>query len=469
MPYYADIAAVRIQSWLARTPKLKGRRGASILLREATDAKAVEHAGILPAGVHINTAAGNVDGVVNLQADTPDAAAAGADAVLARLRERLPALELQAVVSDEWPDYFLAYPQMKLALAAGDGIEWQPAVPEVPMAQPCTYCGQDPVALTRTLSPDADQRDQGVCRDCAARLDAAGRTADARRVPDVIQRVSEWLEASIPGDVELTFPQDFGALAAMGQQTHLATVFIDGNRVGALFEALANSTTTTASGQSAAPTKESLAHGIDAATQEALVTGLLAVTGHSEQGEAQLTVPALPHLVGGDDLLITVGAAEGWTFTRAFLDRFEQVLAQWVASNKLTVNGPTPTAAAGMVIHHKNHPFAVTVASADEALSAAKQGTKGDEGAIAWVDVSATGPAVAGPVRSTWLTANDAALAALARVPASQRAVLTRTPVPELPDQVRRMGLASSAGPLLRQGAGVLQDSLAVVRWWRHD
>ena len=206
MPYYADIAAVRIQSWLARTPKLKGRRGASILLREATDAHAVEHAGILPAGVHINTAAGNVDGVVNLQADTPDAAAAGADAVLARLRERLPALELQAVVSDEWPDYFLAYPQMKLALAAGDGIEWQPAVPEVPMAQPCTYCGQDPVALTRTLSPDADQRDQGVCRDCAARLDAAGRTADARRVPDVIQRVSEWLEASIPGDVELTFP-----------------------------------------------------------------------------------------------------------------------------------------------------------------------------------------------------------------------------------------------------------------------
>lgn len=65
--HYLDVAAVRIQDWLGRTPDLKFRRGASVLLSEATAPDAWK--GRLPAGAAWNDEAGNVDGVVSLVVD----------------------------------------------------------------------------------------------------------------------------------------------------------------------------------------------------------------------------------------------------------------------------------------------------------------------------------------------------------------------------------------------------------------
>ncbi len=42
MTIFLDVAVVQIQSWLARTPHLRGRRGASRMIREATMAEAVD-------------------------------------------------------------------------------------------------------------------------------------------------------------------------------------------------------------------------------------------------------------------------------------------------------------------------------------------------------------------------------------------------------------------------------------------
>ena len=179
MTYYADIAAVRIQSWLARTPKLRGRRGASSLLRDATDADVI--AALLPAGVDINTSAGNIDGVVNLQSQDRSALIPACASVLSRLRQQIPAVELQATVSSDASDYFTAYREMHVALARGEAIQWQPVVPDVPLAEPCTYCGIDPGVTQRSLSVEPADKDRLVCADCAARLDAAGRQADRRR------------------------------------------------------------------------------------------------------------------------------------------------------------------------------------------------------------------------------------------------------------------------------------------------
>ena len=77
MPVYIDIGAVRIQEWLARTPALALRRGASAALSEITSRGSVE--GLLPDGVRWNGEAGDVDGVVNLmlgQLGVPTAEAA---------------------------------------------------------------------------------------------------------------------------------------------------------------------------------------------------------------------------------------------------------------------------------------------------------------------------------------------------------------------------------------------------------
>ena len=61
---YLDVSAVRIQDWLTRTPDLKFRRGASVLLTEATARDVWEKQ--MPPGMRWNDEAGELDGVVAL-------------------------------------------------------------------------------------------------------------------------------------------------------------------------------------------------------------------------------------------------------------------------------------------------------------------------------------------------------------------------------------------------------------------
>ena len=454
MTYYADIAAVRIQSWLARTPKLKGRRGASSLLRDVTDADAI--AALLPAGVDINHSAGNVDGVVNLQSQDRSALVPACEAVLSRLRQQIPAVELQGIVSSNADDYFSAYREMHVALARGEAIQWPPVVPDIPLAEPCTYCSIDPGVTRRSLSVEPADKDRLVCADCAARLDAAGRQADQRQAPDVTRRVGLWLGEALDDGADLGFPDDFAELAALGGDTHIATIYIDGNRIGALFDAIANS-----SGRS----KKDLAEGIDAATRIALIGALRSVLPPDDSQSNTVHVPAIAHLVGGDDVLLSLPAPQGWQFTRSFIDAFAASLAEWAHTNGMTPSGSPPSASAGLVIHHKNHPFALVVDEAARALGQAKAAMRGREGAIAWVDVSATGSQIHGPRSSTWLAENWEALQELARVKPAQRYRLATTDDAALRDQVYRMDLAAAKN-LLRQGTGDLRDSLSIVRWW---
>src|SRR6185437_9975847 len=74
--HYVDISAVRIQQWLSRTPDLRFRRGASVLLSRATSEESWESR--LPAGTKWNDEAGSVDGVVSLKYDPTSTDAAPA-------------------------------------------------------------------------------------------------------------------------------------------------------------------------------------------------------------------------------------------------------------------------------------------------------------------------------------------------------------------------------------------------------
>jgi hypothetical protein len=102
--HYLDVSAVRIQEWLARTPDLKYRRGASVLLTEATAREAWEASP--PAGTAWNDEAGDVGGVVSLvisgdvaEADVRVRAAAAASQVARSMRERMPHCHVQATPS----------------------------------------------------------------------------------------------------------------------------------------------------------------------------------------------------------------------------------------------------------------------------------------------------------------------------------------------------------------------------------
>jgi len=318
--------------------------------------------------------------------------------------------------------------------------------------------------LHRDVSPEPTGREVLVCRDCAARLDAAGRQADADRAPNVSRRVSEWLSAAYP-EYTFTFPDDFGQLADLGDETHLATIYIDGNRIGALFEAVAR-----AGGKS----KRELARGIDGATRDGLVAGLTAILPTAEGPPAEggtpqkVTVPAIAHLVGGDDVLLSVPAAAGWGFAEAFLEAFTESLAAWSRKSGLPLSGPAPSASAGLVVHHHKHPFALIVDSAAETLSYAKSQMSGQEGAVAWVDVSSTGSQLHGPRAAAWLAENRSTLRALSKVKPAQRSRLGHTSDEDLRSQVNRMKV-EPAQVLLREGGPLaLEDALSIVRWWNH-
>src|ERR1700691_5850967 len=97
MPEYLDAGVVRIQSYIARTPELSLRRGASWMITKATGDAAVE-AWISDSGLHQvarNPEAGHADGVVTLI--VPDGTASGhATGLLLQLRRSIPGAELHA-------------------------------------------------------------------------------------------------------------------------------------------------------------------------------------------------------------------------------------------------------------------------------------------------------------------------------------------------------------------------------------
>jgi hypothetical protein len=175
--YYLDVSAVRIQDWLTRTPDLKFRRGASVLLTEATARDVVE--GELPPGVRWNDEAGELDGVVALVAEDPvvdddveNSLKAAAEAVTRLMRGRMPYGQVQAV-SGRGDSYAAAYEEMEQARRDGSYlVDSAPVPPEVILAKPCDQC----------RSAAAVRPGQGKSRLCASTVMAASRRPEGRKV-----------------------------------------------------------------------------------------------------------------------------------------------------------------------------------------------------------------------------------------------------------------------------------------------
>ena len=175
--HYLDVSAIRIQEWLARTPDLKFRRGASVLLTEATARGAWTE---LPSGMCWNDKAGDVDGVVSLvlaettAGENPeDQIRAAACAVARRLRQTMPYCPVQAVAG-MGVSYAGAYQQMADARRNGHLlVNSPPAPPELIVAKPCDQCR----SAAATHPNVAGQETKALCDDCHARFSAAGGTA----------------------------------------------------------------------------------------------------------------------------------------------------------------------------------------------------------------------------------------------------------------------------------------------------
>lgn len=427
--HYLDVSAVRIQEWLARTPDLKFRRGASIMLSDATSRQAWTDAR-LPGGLRWNTEAGDLDGVVSLTVDDavagPDVAevlASAAREVAAALRRSMPYCPVQAVTG-AGDSYAYAYREIERARRDGDVlVDAPPAPAEVILAKPCDQCRAAP-AGHRDVQIIAAEKPEDLCGECLARVEAAGGTKGdrPRRSPRPEQRMKAALAAA--GMTVAGFPDDFRQLAEGGRRdgggddaaTQLCLIYADGNRVGAfLTEAAAYAR------EHGTPAKADIVPALDSATLAALADAVKARFGWSGRP------PVLAHLAGGDDLMVSVPAGDGWPFLRILLSAFGTRITS-AADWPDPVRRRLPSLSAGLVFHHLAAPFADVVRLAKEHLDAAKKATAGKGPSAAFLDLTADGghaPAGRQPLTLAELDGRAPLLDQIAaRIPRSHRETL---------------------------------------------
>jgi hypothetical protein len=478
---FVDVGAKRIQAYLARTPSLKGRRGGSALLDRDELLAATEPAYANVA--EINPEGKETDGVLSFRLHGGiEAAQDLVSRLVARLRAYAPAAEWEVHVSTG-ASYRDALEARQRAERCGQ-MRWQTelsdlgALPvaaplgEVPVLRLCSECGLDqaerPAGSDTGSEPSVDLDGQPVhhCPDCARRFAVAGHRESAPAENGILQAVAR-RRPRLAGASHVTTFEQLAKLGAEGKgRNHLCTVFVDGNRFGPLFSALKESGTDL----------RTLSRSLATAMREALIEAAVEVTADDAD-----QLPVITHLLGGDDLLVSVVADQGWRLTTTLLREYERRVAREV--EKLGA-GTAPTASAGIVVAHCTFPLATSVDLAEKALRAAKNHFTADRSAVQWVDVTVDGPIVdpyRRPLSLADLDARSDALHTLADLPAAGRKRLAelyaRDPRDD-PDaavyrrdlirtQAARLGVLDAVIPFLAPDTPVgLPDALRILRWW---
>ncbi|MCP2331668.1 Cas10/Cmr2 second palm domain-containing protein [Actinoalloteichus caeruleus] len=470
MRTYLDIAAVRIQRYLARTPTLRGRRTASAAL---VDMRSVAAEALAGTGAWLNAEAGEIDGVVSLELDSPDDVDRVSAVVLRALRRRLPGAEFQVVWATDL-DYVTAYAeQMRPTILSGRSRVDLPTVAELPLAALCRLCGIDPAVTTATL----DDAERNVCADCVERESwrslSASRTGE-RRLASRLNR------EPVNGGFE--------ALAGMGRrETRIAVIHADGNRIGAFFRQLANiPAERLRAPENAHLTRDKLALELSKATFEALAEATMSVRGIPGR-----SLPLILHVLGGDDVLVSVPADHAWQFARALLAGFNERMSRLVRGLDLEVEISAPTMSAAMVFARHDESFTTIVALAESALARGKRAGAGRSSWLCFHDLTTEGRHDEGSVVPLHeLKQRQDELTELARAPRSFRENLALALADGGPEAAlahsRRVGVTAGTPFLPRRGsdpareaehtpAGMDGDSptrlgldtaLRIARWW---
>ncbi len=464
MTVFLDVAVVHIQSWLTRAPHLRGRRGASRMIREATMSKAVDTLLTdFTSVVRRNAAYGDIDGVIAVELLRDEAVDDVERYVVRYLRERLPAAPLR---STHWEgrDSLDAH-------AADEPVvtrDWPAPVSEWPVSKPCDWCRSWPASRTVWVGAGDDSEQQQLCEDCRRRHQHAGYTTSkiAKLQPGVEHDLLKHWGDRNSG---LRLPETFEELALLGKEndnTHLATIHADGNAVGRLNKQLGDLQ------QKDTATTFDLPAAIEHATWSALLAAIKTMSADVDE-----TMPIIAHLVGGDDVLVSVPAHEAWWFTRTLQTTFQKILADELSDAGLA-GLPVPTVSAAVVFHHRSSPLSAAVDLAGELLSHAKEQHRGKRASLAWQDITHDGPhplhhqvpdqrqaPTLDMLFDAW-----AGLDSLAELGASARANLavlaSDNDLERLKSHAERLGLWGLVQRFL-EGPIFLKDALGMVRWWR--
>ncbi|MEW1657947.1 hypothetical protein [Streptomyces sp. NPDC093707] len=484
---YVDFGALRIQQYLSRTPGLRGHRAASNSLARATAEASIQ--AVVEDLAEVNPEAGEADGVVSLrfpvEADDDGEGRVRRlqDLVFAHLRQALPGAEFQSVWG-EGESYLAVHAHvLQPKVRRGQVRHNLPTTAEFPVAVPCRMCDTDPAVGVEPL-PDGSQ---ALCLDCSMRNVTRQQVVADGRSP----------EGRLRQRIDLApAPNEFSDLAALGSvasgRNHLATVAVDGNAFGLFFKALADEGSRDEELRTA---KAEISSALSNATRAALETATLELPLTLER--EQLCV--VPHVVGGDDVLVSLPADQAWWFTLEFLEEFGRLVREATAGVLTTLNKlradqrglpelEPPTASAGVVFARARHPLSLLVESAGQRLSEAKRAFGGRQASVQWLDLTADGPGAPKhlPLALSVLrseargeTPAAVALSRLVKVPASHRARLTEAlngggplTAAVLADRVGHLdAVRPFLPPFPRRdqppAAGIeLGAALGLARWW---
>ena len=328
MTCFASIGVSQIQGYLARSRRLWGRRGASDMLAYLTDTsgaadrieeRSFETAGeILQGfpGVTVNDDAVDVDSVLNIRGEDPGEVRKAAEALALNIKLHLPAAHVHTTFRE-------ATGYGDVIRAEDDDIpaetrQYPPSMIEFPLAHHCDECSSGMAAEETSVGEETTR----LCSDCASRAPRKGRN-----------RLLNW---SLLGGVQqgfmveqvmlrelrkqekfghLTQVEHFKELAQLGDLgsegsrthtgNHVATIFADGNGFGKLFRELRAAA---AESEGGLQELRRVSKAVKDATKQALRKAIEEIT--DDRVAAANRMPAVPHILGGDDVLVTVPATK---------------------------------------------------------------------------------------------------------------------------------------------------------------
>lgn len=445
MTAYLDIGVVHIQSWLTRPVKLRGRRGGSVMISDATEPETITDL-LKPLGdrVERNGEAGVIDGVVPLILTDESASREVEDRVISHLRNELPTASFR-VSEYDGP----TYAEARLKPARYEQT-WAPPVSDWPPGKPCEWCYAWPAEPGLV-----DEERNRMCGECGLRRDAAMHAESGERMPSQENKLLKRL------GTELRVPNMMKELARLGSDTHVALIYADGNAIGKFIGELHQKRDL----PGVKKLLKEITVIIDESTWQALVGAVEAIW-----PDKTTPPPVIPHLVGGDDVLVSVPANLAWDFVLTLQSEFKRAIETEAAKAHVT----PPSLSAGIVFHHYMRPLHVMHELAAKLLRNAKAEYNGEEAAIAWQDATRDGVE---PIDRTpfLLTKLDADMPDLNRLAGESNA--SRQRLAELlrshklgdkavEEHLQRLGLTAVVEPF-REDPIHLTDALGMVHRWR--
>lgn len=396
-PVYIAAGATRIQQWIARTPLLALSRGASRALAERTSAAHIDRLlGGDQIEAHRAPDAPDVDGVVILRVPTAgqsaDATSQAVDQAVGWLRchlaEELPGIEWR-LWAHQAAGYVAAFDGASHASAVSHG-RWHllPAELELPFAAACEGCRAE--SAVRQTDELAGENQIGLGPDCLVRLShTRGLNLKNLTFDDVARK----------GGLGPHGNAEFRTIGRRAAENHLATIAADGNHFGALFKRLAQLPATGYTDERGETTiQERISERMHAAASNAVDAAA------GKAGDPAAPVPSsIKHVVGGDDILVSVGARHAWAYVNALLATFEAEVRGGIsdiltaATSGGAIDQPTAreltdmagrvSLGVGIAFANRKHPFAHCTEMAQDAMKDAKRVGRG-AAAINWIDLT---------------------------------------------------------------------------------